>query len=39
MRPEILYLTDIVEAAGAIARFMTSVEREDFLRDELRLMI
>jgi uncharacterized protein with HEPN domain len=36
MRPEILYLTDIVEAAGAIARFLAGVEREAFLQDELR---
>ena len=36
MRPEILYLTDIVEAAAAIARFLANVEREAFLRDELR---
>jgi uncharacterized protein with HEPN domain len=36
MRPEILYLADIVEAAGAIARFLTGVEREAFLKDELR---
>jgi uncharacterized protein with HEPN domain len=36
MRPEILYLTDIVEAAGAIARFLSGVEREAFLNDELR---
>lgn len=36
MRPEILYLTDIVEAADAIARFLDGVEREQFLDDELR---
>lgn len=36
MRPEILYLTDIVDAAEAIARFLTGVEREAFLKDELR---
>jgi len=36
MRPEILYLTDIVEAADAIGRFLNDVEKEDFLRDELR---
>jgi uncharacterized protein with HEPN domain len=36
MRPEILYLTDIVEAADAIARFLADIEREDFLKDELR---
>ena len=36
MRPEILYLTDIVESASAIARFLQDVEREAFLNDELR---
>jgi uncharacterized protein with HEPN domain len=36
MRPEILYLTDIVEAAGAIERFLIRIEREAFLQDELR---
>ncbi len=36
MRPEILNLTDIVEAADAIGRFVDDVEKEDFLRDELR---
>ena len=36
MRPEILYLTDIVEASAAIARFLSNVEREAFLQDELR---
>jgi uncharacterized protein with HEPN domain len=36
MRPEKLYLTDIVEAADAIARFLDDVEQEDFLKDELR---
>ncbi len=36
MRPEILYLTDIVEAADAITRFLAGVEREAFLKDELR---
>jgi uncharacterized protein with HEPN domain len=36
MRPEILYLTDIVEAAGAIARFLAGIEHEAFLKDELR---
>ncbi len=36
MRPEILYLTDIAEAADAIARFLEQVEKEAFLHDELR---
>ncbi len=36
MRPEQLYLTDIVDAADAIARFLEDVERETFLNDELR---
>ena len=36
MRPEILYLTDMVEAADAIARFLGTMEREQFLEDELR---
>ena len=30
MRREILYLTDIVEAADAIYRFVEDVERADF---------
>lgn len=36
MRPEILYLTDILEASDAISRFLEDVEREAFLSDELR---
>lgn len=36
MRPEKLYLTDIVEAAGAIARFCDGVAIETFLDDEMR---
>jgi len=36
MRPEVLYLTDIVEAADSIATFLNGVEREAFLTDELR---
>ena len=36
MRSEELYLTDIVDAAEAIARFVRGVEREDFYHDELR---
>jgi uncharacterized protein with HEPN domain len=36
MRSEKLYLSDIVEAADAIERFVTGVSREDFLKDEMR---
>lgn len=36
MRPERLYLTDMVEAADGIARFLSGVSREDFMSDELR---
>lgn len=36
MRPERLYLTDIVEAAAAINRFLTNVDRQTFMADELR---
>ena len=36
MRREALYLTDIVEAADAIQRFIEGIEREDFFVDELR---
>jgi uncharacterized protein with HEPN domain len=36
MRREVLYLTDIVEAADAIARFMGGLSRDEFLHDELR---
>ena len=36
MRSEKQYLTDIVEAADAIARFVANIEREAFLNDELR---
>jgi uncharacterized protein with HEPN domain len=36
MRREELYLTDIVEAADAIQRFVEGVPREVFFRDELR---
>jgi uncharacterized protein with HEPN domain len=36
MRREELYLTDIVEAADAIQRFIEGVQREDFFDDELR---
>ena len=36
MRPERLYLTDIVEAADAIARFLKEIGESDFMQDELR---
>lgn len=36
MRPEKLYLLDIVEAAEAISRFCEHVDEEQFLREELR---
>jgi uncharacterized protein with HEPN domain len=36
MRREELYLTDILEAADAIQRFIQGIEREDFFGDELR---
>ncbi len=36
MRPEELYLTDIVEAADAIQRFVEGTQRGDFFDDELR---
>ena len=36
MRSERLYLTDIIEAADAIERFLEEVSRNRFLRDELR---
>jgi uncharacterized protein with HEPN domain len=36
MRPEKLYLTDIVEAADAIGRFCDHVSFEIFLNDEMR---
>jgi uncharacterized protein with HEPN domain len=35
MRCEKLYLTDIVEAADAVAVFLSGVERERFLQDDL----
>jgi uncharacterized protein with HEPN domain len=35
MRPEVLYLTDVVEAADAIRRFLVEVPRETFLNDEV----
>ena len=36
MRPEVLYLRDILEAAEAIGRFIAGVERQEFMKDELR---
>lgn len=36
MRPERLYLTDIVDAADAIARFLHGVDEATFMQDELR---
>jgi uncharacterized protein with HEPN domain len=35
MRPEVLYLTDMVKAADAIRRFLSNVSREKFLEDEI----
>ena len=35
MRREELYLNDIVEAADSIQKFLKSVHRDDFLRDEI----
>lgn len=36
MRPEKLYLLDIIEAAEAISRFCAHVSEDEFLQDELR---
>ena len=36
MRPDVLYLRDIVEAAEAIGRFITGISRKDSMEDELR---
>lgn len=36
MRPEKLYLLDIVEAANSIQRFCEAVTEEMFLQDEMR---
>ena len=36
MRPEKLYLVDILEAADAIQRFIERISEEKFLHDELR---
>ena len=35
MRREELYLTDIIEAADAIQQFLTGVQRDTFLQDDL----
>ncbi len=36
MRPEKLYLVDIIEAAESIQRFIDAIDEPDFLIDELR---
>lgn len=36
MRPEKLYLVDILEAADAIQRFIAPLSEDNFLQDELR---
>ena len=36
MRSEQLYLTDIIEAADAIGRFINGVDQEVFVNDEMR---
>ncbi len=36
MRPEKLYLLDIVEAAEAIRRFCEPISEDEFIQDELR---
>ena len=36
MRPEALYLSDMLEAADAIARFIEGVHPADFYGDEMR---
>ena len=36
MRPDRLYLADMLDAAEGIGRFLEGVSREDFLADELR---
>lgn len=36
MRPERLYLTDILLAAEAIERFLRGMSQSDFMQDELR---
>jgi uncharacterized protein with HEPN domain len=36
MRPEVLYLDDMVDAADAIARFISGIDEVSFARDEMR---
>ena len=36
MRPDVLYLRDIMEAAEAIGRFIAGIGRKKFMKDELR---
>lgn len=36
MRPEKLYLLDILEASDAVRRFCEAVSEDEFLQDELR---
>lgn len=36
MRPERLYLTDIIQAVDAIERFLKGISEGDFMQDELR---
>ena len=36
MRPEKLYLVDIVEAVAAIERFLAGIGRDEFTEDDLR---
>lgn len=36
MRPEELYLTDIVDAADAVERFLEGIGPQEFTEDELR---
>ena len=36
MRPEKLYLLDILEASEAIKRFCGTIREDEFLQDELR---
>ena len=36
MRPEKLYLVDILDEADAIQRFIEPISEDEFFRDELR---
>ena len=36
MRPEVLYLQDIMQAAEAIGRFVAGIRRRESMRGELR---